>query len=370
VRRDESVKPAPGKAGHASVLGVEDGSRESTSDTRLPQGKLRFHATLRQAGTRARIIFWLRLMVGLSILGTLLSRINLRAATVHPSPRLFAGVVGAAGLWIVSQSVAALRWKLVLNDDELPFSYLLRLYVIGAFFGLFLPTSVGGDAVRAMAVVRSSKRAGRAIASVLIDRGFGLLATFAFAMFGLSLAPDSPATLTVDAVQRHPPPVALLSVAIVAATLGLVVVRRSRRLQALWRDGVTTLGDLAQSPRRLGEVLGLAVLSQGVIVLVWYTLGRGMSFTIPVSTFIWAAPLVSLSAMLPVTFAGLGVREATWLVLLAGRGIPRADIVAFSLLYFACNVLVGIIGGILFVSQGLMVGASGRTLGQKAIDAT
>jgi uncharacterized membrane protein YbhN (UPF0104 family) len=66
--------------------------------------------------------------------------------------------------------------------------------------------------------------------------------------------------------------------------------------------------------------------------------------------------VVSLSALLPVTFAGLGIREGVWLVLLGGSSIPPADIVAFSLLYFACNILVGITGGVLFVSSGLATG--------------
>ena len=99
-------------------------------------------------------------------------------------------------------------------------------------------------------------------------------------------------------------------------------------------------------------MLGLAFVSQGSIVLLWYTLSRGMSLDLPGSMFLWAVPLVSLSALLPVTFAGLGIREGAWLVLLAGTARPPANIVAFSLLYFLCSVLVGIAGGIWFVSSG------------------
>jgi hypothetical protein len=111
------------------------------------------------------------------------------------------------------------------------------------------------------------------------------------------------------------------------------------------------------------KVLGLALVSQSLIVLLWYTLSRGMNLALPGSMFLWAVPLVSLSALLPVTFAGLGVREGVWLVLLAGTAIPPANIVAFSLLYFACSVLVGIIGGIWFVFSGIALDPSDRITG-------
>jgi glycosyltransferase 2 family protein len=362
---DEAVKQAPSEAGHASLLGVEDGSGESASDTGLPYAKLRVPAALRQVGRGARpVFFWLRLVVGVSILVLIVGRVDLGAASVRPGPRLLAAIVCATVLWIISQAVAALRWKLVLDSDTLPWSYLLRLYIIGSFFGLFLPTSVGGDAVRALAAVRSSQRAGGAMASVLIDRGFGVMAIIAYAGFGLILAPDSIAALTGDAVHWHFPAVAGIGLGILIVTLGIVILSRSRRMRALWRDGIAVLGDLVRSPGRLGRVWALALVCQGLVVLVWYTLAHGMRFAVPISTFLWAVPIVSLSALMPVTFAGLGVREGVWLILLAGTAIPRADIVTFSLLYFACNLLVGIIGGVLFVSQGLSVEPIGRTLGR------
>jgi uncharacterized membrane protein YbhN (UPF0104 family) len=77
-----------------------------------------------------------------------------------------------------------------------------------------------------------------------------------------------------------------------------------------------------------------------------------MHLDLPAVFLIWAVPVVTLTALLPVTFSGLGLREGAWLLLLAGSGIPRADIVAFSLLYFVCNVLVGVLGGLLFVATG------------------
>ena len=313
-------------------------------------------------------MFWLRLCVGLSVLDLILRRIDPRAATFHLSPLLLAAIGGATGLLILSQAVAALRWKIILADDRLPWAYLVRLYMIGSFFGLFLPTSVGGDAVRAIATARSSNRTGRAIASVLIDRGFGVVATMLYAVLGFALEPDSIAILAGDRIRWEAPNLASIGLALAAVGVAALLLSRSARVVSVWHDGRVIFADLARSPQRLGKVLSLAVASQGLIVLLWYTLSRGMNLPLPGYMFLWAVPVVSLSALLPVTFAGLGIREGVWLVLLAGTAIPRANIVAFSLLYVVCNILVACTGGILFVSQGLKVEPSGRAQEQRVLD--
>lgn len=299
------------------------------------------------------MLFWLRLLLGLTTLGLIVSRVDLNGARVRPSPHLLAAVILATGLWILSQAIAALRWKLILADDLLPWSYLLRLYIIGVFFGLFLPTSVGGDAVRAVAAARSSEQPGGAIATVLIDRGFGVLATLGYLILGLAVAPESPALLSRLGVLRHAPGTPATILVFIVIALALLGFSRIGKVRTFWNDGMAALARLLRSPSRLARVVALAAVSQGLILLLWYTLAAGMNFRIPATTFLWAVPLVSLSALLPITFAGLGVREGAWLVLLAGSSIASADIVAFSLLYFACNILVGTIGAVLFVSWGL-----------------
>ncbi len=355
------MKPVPEQGRPVSASGVEGGSIEPASDARLLDSKLESHARLRQPswGTRTGLV-WLRLLIGLGVLSYIFSRVDFRAATVRPTPLLLTAVVAAAGLLILSQAVAALRWRHVLGNEVLPWSYLWRLYMIGSFFGLFLPTSVGGDAVRAIAAARSSEQTGRVMASVLIDRGFGVLASLSYAALGAALAPESIAVLLGSAMSWRAPGSVGIGLVLTIAGTALLIVRRSPRARALWQQGMGALIDLARSPGRLGTVSGLALVSQGMIVLLWYLLARGVHFTLPTSTFLWAVPLVSLSALLPVTFSGLGVREGVWLVLLGGSGIPPADIVAFSLLYFVCTFLVAIGGGLLFVLSGMTLAPTSR----------
>jgi len=299
------------------------------------------------APSRRALLFALRLAVGVGVLAFILSRVDHGAATI-PATAQVAGAVGlAAVLLLASQGVAALRWRLILADDGLPWRYLYRLYVIGSFFGLFLPTSVGGDVVRAAAAAGSSRSRARTVASVLLDRALGLAATVAFAAVGLVVVPGALRLVRGDDMHWHTPSGTLVVAALGVLAAGAIAVTRSRRVRRLWQDGFAAAGELARSPRRLARVSGLALVSQGLIVTLWAVLARGMSLAIPLSFLLWAVPVVTLAALLPVTFSGLGVREGAWLLLLGGSGIPEASIVTFSLLYFACNVLVAIVGGLL-----------------------
>jgi uncharacterized membrane protein YbhN (UPF0104 family) len=306
------------------------------------------------------MVLCLRLLLGLTMLGLIVSRVDLSEATVRPSPHLVAAIILATGFWILSQAVAAYRWKIILAEELLPWSYLLRLYLIGAFFGLFLPTSVGGDAVRAAAAARSSERPGGAVATVLIDRAFGFLATIAYALVGLVVAPESLATLSRSEMRWHAPGTTGTILLLGLVGVALLALSRVDRLRGFWNEGMAALKRLLRAPSRLLSVAGLAGITQGLIILLWLTLAAGMNLGIPAATFLWAVPVVSLSALLPLTFAGLGVREGVWLLLLAGSSIAPADILAFSLLYFACNILVGLLGAFLFVSSGLAIESADR----------
>src|SRR5204863_360725 len=57
----------------------------------------------------------------------------------------------AAGLYYLTQVASSLRWQILARPlgFHRPITQYLSFYFIGMFFNLFLPTSVGGDVVRA-----------------------------------------------------------------------------------------------------------------------------------------------------------------------------------------------------------------------------
>ena len=70
------------------------------------------------------------------------------------------------------------------------------------------------------------------------------------------------------------------------------------------------------------------------------------------TTFLLAVPLVTVGGMLPVSIAGLGLREGAWLFLLRGIAIAPTSVLGFSMLFFTGTLLVGAAGGLLFAARG------------------
>ena len=82
-------------------------------------------------------------------------------------------------LYAAGQSISAWRWKILLGPVQLQASYprLLSFYFTGMFFNLFLPTIVGGDAVKALLLSRETGATARSTMSVFMERDLGLCAT-------------------------------------------------------------------------------------------------------------------------------------------------------------------------------------------------
>lgn len=86
----------------------------------------------------------------------------------------------AIALCIVSLLLTFYRWHLLVLAQDLPFavSDAMRLGLIGFAMSNFLPTSVGGDIIKAAFVAREQNRRTIAVATVIFDRIIGLCGLF------------------------------------------------------------------------------------------------------------------------------------------------------------------------------------------------
>ncbi len=91
---------------------------------------------------------------------------------------LLAGLV----LYWIGFAITLIRWYLLVRAQDLPLTPLnaFRLGMIGCFFNVCLPGSVGGDIIKAAALAREQSRRTVAVATVLMDRIIGLWGLFWF----------------------------------------------------------------------------------------------------------------------------------------------------------------------------------------------
>ena len=303
---------------------------------------------------RAVVVWVARLLLGLTVLALVSSRIDFSALTLQlDAGALWGGAVAVLAL-VLAQALSAQRWRILLGEGAPPWRYLWRLYSVGAFFSLFLPTAVGGDAVRAAAAMRTLPRGGSVLASVLLDRMLGVLALVVYAMLG-AIAMPAVVSVLRDAWRWKFGAAAVLALvagAVMVAAVGWRLARRRPHIATMLDDGLALAKALIAAPRALLGATALAFAVQGAYIVAWIAVAIGLRLPIPLLFFLVAVPVVSLASMLPVTLSGIGVREGAWVLLFASLGLPAANAVAYSLLYFACVMLVGLVGGVVFVSFG------------------
>src|SRR5262249_41831335 len=99
--------------------------------------------------------------------------------------------LAAVGLYALTQVVSALRWQLLAQPlgFQRSLGQFVRYYFIGMYFNLLLPTSVGGDVVRAWYLDGRSGRRLPAFLSVFVDRFSGLRVLLALAGVAAALCP-------------------------------------------------------------------------------------------------------------------------------------------------------------------------------------
>src|SRR5205807_434613 len=85
---------------------------------------------------------------------------------------------------------------------------------------------------------------------------------------------------------------------------------------------------------------------------VQYVLARAVGVALPFSYCLVYHPVISLMTALPLSVAGLGVREGGYLYFLTRIDVDDSIAVTLGLLWFALPGLAWLVGGALFVASG------------------
>lgn len=250
---------------------------------------------------------------------------------------------------MVVQVIAAVRWALLARPIGFPFSLGLFVWRFfeGGFFSLCLPTSIGGDVVKAYRLADSTH--GRLLAgcTVVADRLAGLAALGVLAgaaVIGKEWALGTAATIGVGA--------ALLAVALAGFWLG---VGSLDRLLALFpephaaRQFIARLLPYQMRPSLMMRAVAWSLLVQMGSSVSVALVARGLGVALPLSVWFAVVPLVALAMVLPISIGGVGVREGGLAFLLAPAGVAAEQAVAIGLLWFLTTIVGGLIGGLLFL---------------------
>jgi uncharacterized membrane protein YbhN (UPF0104 family) len=264
-------------------------------------------------------------------------------------------LVIAALLMIAGTALRAVRWSILLQalEIQVPLSQLTYLYFVGAFFNLFLPTGMGGDAIKMAMLGKYTGRVPEAIGTTLVDRATGLWVLFVLAILAL---PFSYSLLPFTAVS------AIAGISTVGVVGGFIVVGTPLLPwlgSKIRLPGQASLERFYSSVAKLGfPALGKACLISLIfnVMLIAFNILIALSLDVdlPLSVYILFTPIISLTLAIPISISGLGIREGAYITLFSSVGVPEETAVAMSLFsYLLTNLVVGILGGLLFAINSL-----------------
>ncbi len=259
--------------------------------------------------------------------------------------------LAALALFGVGQVLSCLRWRLALSQlvpSPPAIGTLLRLYLIGMFVNLGIPTMTGGDIVRAELVRRLIGAGGGAYASIFVDRLIGVVAVVIVAAGAVLLAGG-----LIDAETRRLVAAAAfaLSVALALLLFGLHRYGGASRLASL-NAFLDALRLLARRPGILALSLAIAISVQvvGVVVPI-VLLAHAMAIEVAFMIHFVLVPIIVLAALVPLAPNGLGLRETAFVILYGQFGVAAESAFVLGLAWSLVLVAYGLAGGAAMVFE-------------------
>jgi uncharacterized membrane protein YbhN (UPF0104 family) len=306
-----------------------------------------------KAVSRPRIPAWLstlvRIVITLGLLGVVLRGVNLPAFLEVLERVDWRWWLAGMGLGIGAQVIAGIRWASLARPVGFSFSvatFVWRFFE-GMFFSLCLPSSIGGDVVKAYRLADSGPRRILAGCTVLADRmtglaALGVLAGAAVIAAKWSLGPWT--TLGTGA--------ALLLATLAVFRIGVGSI--DRLLAAIpaphpAREFIAQLLPYQARPNLMTHALVWSLLIQISNAVSVSMIARGLGVTLPLSVWCVVVPMVMLAMVVPISINGVGVREGGMAMLLAPHAVASEQAVAIALLWFLAGIVSGLIGGLLFL---------------------
>jgi len=218
---------------------------------------------------------------------------------------------------VVVVGMGALRWQLLLGVLRLrrPSKQVCAETFISNFFNFFLPSKLGGEAVRAYYGVKITGRPGDVVLSIMIDRYVGLIGLMSLPLAVILLRkPTREFHDTVGVVYA-----AVSAALLVAVFVALLISRGSPTpgSEMPRTRAVDLLQDIRSALRLYSQRTGILLLALGISVAI--------------------------------SLGGLGAREWIFVSLFAELGMPQQTALLISLLNLLINTGTGLIGAAVYL---------------------
>lgn len=310
---------------------------------------------------REVLYFVIKVIISFSLIIMLFSNISFKDFVDSMTSVNIITFIVSVVVYIISVLGGAVKWKMLLSEIDL--KKLIATCFKAQFYSTVLPGQLFGEASKVSSLYNTKISNLKILTSVVMDKITSMLAIMIIGILSLFL-------MTVNI----PFSLKLSMVILLIVFLSLFALFRIRPVDLY----VTKLfGRLEQSKRnvvrkvtsKLQElyvvwkqyssnanvvcrtiICGVFVQFLGVFQ-IWY-ITRQIDFEISVFDVMWIFSILSVLLLLPISFAGLGVRDVSLVGLLGLFGVAKESSLTVSAIMLCSQIVAAIVGAIIvFVEQ-------------------
>jgi glycosyltransferase 2 family protein len=262
--------------------------------------------------------------------------------------------------YVVVELAAAFRWHVLLKVQKIHLSLprLSGLFLIGMFYNQFLPGGTGGDIMKSYYLLKETpdKKAG-ALLAVVFDRFIGLVALVAITVGLIGLRYDFLAQTTET---RNLLWLLLFLLGVSVLTLvSTFVISGFNLFHSLpekfpGRDKLIEISAAyhlyAHHWRATLVAFGASLIAHLATFTTFLCAAYALGAPVPVVNFFAVMPVERTISALPISFAGIGLREKILQIMLSGLcGVPEAKAILIGSLSFLIILVCCMPGALVYL---------------------
>ena len=303
------------------------------------------------------IRIFLKSFVSISLLIIIILNIDWKTVFNNLGNANFTLLIIACLLILIERAAVVYKWNLLIRirGVHVTFNRLFLINLIGSFWGLFIPSSLGTDVARGYYLAKNNSEKSVSVSSVFVDR---ILGTFSIALLALISIMISGDLFSEYNIKLY----VILFFAIVIVSFYLfqkeqlaeILVNFLNKIK--YRKIAEIFGKLHESileykkyPKTLLLSFIFTILAHVTRVVTYYFVALSFNISVPFIYFFLFIPLITLIIMIPISIGGLGVGEGAFVAFFALVGVSLNSCIIMALTNSLINTLFTLTGGVVYL---------------------
>lgn len=305
-----------------------------------------------------KIVRMLKILLSIILMFILLTQIEyeeIRAIGAEVKIRI---LLIAVTIYFISIVINALKWKVLLPKTKIIF--LVYLCFKAQFYSTVLPGQLFGEASKLTSWKYQEEDAARVTASVVYDKITGIIGQMLIAMAGFSFSLIGKRSgwywglfgifvvvlgVVLFSTEAH--------VAEMIYAMINFVIKRQKKVGEKLNEFYDAWCYFSTNKKTLFLSVIWGVVNQLMGNLMIYYVSLMLGLKVGFLDYCWIMPMLSLVLLIPVSFAGIGLRDASLTSMLSLYNVPPSKSLVLSTSLLLGQVVAAVIGGIWSVISNL-----------------